>query len=113
MARWNLFASNQCINDPLKTFFALDHLDNELSFNSFVVLDDVWLEFLEATTYLGNYIIGFLLKMDLLVTNQIKRSLDVHDWNCDVELIDHLLDFVLSNKHHKHQKSNKKYIFIN
>lgn len=66
---WNLFTSNECIYNPLKTFFALDHLDDELTFNGLVVFEDVWLEFLVATTNLGNNIISFEFEMDLVDTN--------------------------------------------
>lgn len=89
---WNLFALHKSVNDPLKTLLALNHFDDELSFNGFVVLDNVWLKLLVTTSNLSDNIIGLLLKMNLVDSNQIERVFDMNDWNSDVELINQLLD---------------------
>ena len=97
MHSWYLLTSNEGINDPFKTFLALNHLDDELSLNRLVVLENVWLKFLIATTHLSDYIISLLLKVNLADTHEVKRSLDVHNWNSDIvlfnQLFDHLINF--------------------
>lgn len=60
-----------------------------------MILEDVWLKLLVATTDLGNNIISFLLKMDLVDTNEVKRSLDPHNWNCYVMLLNELSDHLI------------------
>lgn len=90
--RGNLFASNECIDNPLKTLLALDHFDDELSFDRFMILEDVRLKFLVASTNLRNYVIRLLLKVDLVDTHEIQCSLDVDDWNRNIVLINKLFN---------------------
>lgn len=92
MHGWNLLSVNESVADPLKTLLALDHLDDQLSLNSLVVLNDVGLKLLISSTDLGNDIISLLLKMDLVDTNQVKASLDMNDGDGNVQLIDQLFD---------------------
>lgn len=57
-----------------------------------MVLDDVRLKLLVATSNLSNDIVGFLLEMDLVDANQVKAALDVDNRNCDVQFLDQLFD---------------------
>ena len=91
MTRGNLFTSNKCINDPLETFLALDHFDDELSFDDLVVLENVWLKLLITTANLSNNVVRLLLKMNFVDSHQVKGTFDVHDWNCDVMLFNQSL----------------------
>ena len=91
MTSGNLLASNKSINDPFETFLALNHFDNELSLNDLVILENVRFELLVATTDLRNHIVCFLFKMDFVQSNQIKRALDVHNWNSNIVLLNQLL----------------------
>ena len=95
MARWNLLASNKGIHDPLETFLALNHLDDELSLDDLVVLENVRLKLLVAAANLRNHIVSFLFEMDLVESNQVEGALDVHYWNCDVVLLDQPLEVLL------------------
>ena len=84
----NFFSVDKSVANPLKTLLALDHLDDQLSLNRFMILNDVWLELLVSTTDLSDDIISLLLKMDLVDTNQEKAALDMNDWDGDIQLID-------------------------
>ena len=91
MARWNLFASHQCINDPLETLFTLNHFDDKLSLDLHLILKNVRFKLLVAATDLSNNIIRLLLKMNLIDSDQVKGTFNVYNWNCDVVLIDQSL----------------------
>lgn len=96
MHGWNLFAVNDSVTDPLKTLFALNHLNDHLSLNRFVVLDDVRFKLLIPSTDLGDDIVCFLLKMDLVDTNQEKAPFNVNDRNSDIQLIDQLFNLMIN-----------------
>jgi len=70
--RRDLFTSNDGVCNPLKTLLALNHLDDELSLDRFMILEDVRLELLITSTDLGDNIISLLFKMDLANTNEVK-----------------------------------------
>lgn len=91
MTRGDLFASNDSINDPLKTLFTLNHFDDKLFLDDLVILENVWLKLLVTTADLSNHIIRLLLEMNLVDTNQVEGFTDVHNWNRDAVLIDHSL----------------------
>ena len=56
--------------NPFKTFLTLDHFYDQLSFDCLVVLYDIGLKLLVASTNLGNDIISLLFKMDLVDSNK-------------------------------------------
>lgn len=90
---WDFFTFDECINNPFKTLFALNHLDDKLSFYSFVVLNDPWLKLLVPASYLSNNVVSFLLKMNFAYSYKIKRSFDMNNRNCDIQFLDQLSDF--------------------
>jgi hypothetical protein len=92
----NLFSVNDSVTDPLKTLFALNHLNDHLSLNRFVVLDDVRFKLLITTSNLSNDIVCLLFKMDLVDTNQEKASFDVNDRDSNIQLIDQLFDLMIN-----------------
>lgn len=72
MTRGDLFASNERINDPLKTLFTLNHFDDKLFLNDLVILENVRLKLLVTTADLSDHIIRLLLEMNLVDTNQVQ-----------------------------------------
>jgi len=91
VARWNLFTPNQCINNPLDTFLALDHFNDQLSLNDLVIFENVRLKLLVASADLSNYIIRLLLEMNLIDSHQVKGTFNVHNRNSDIVFVNQSL----------------------
>lgn len=88
----DLVASDDGVDDPLKTLLALDHLDQELPLEDLVVLFDVKFEFLIAAADLRNDIVRLHFHVNLVDADQIQRALDPNDWDRDTHLVDHTLE---------------------
>lgn len=83
--------------NPFKTLLALDHFDDQLSLDRLVVLDDVGLELLVASTNLSNHIVSLLLQMDLVDTNKEQTSFNVNNRNRNVQFLDQLFDLHINS----------------
>lgn len=84
------------VNDPLQTLLALDHLDDESPLQHLVLLLDVELELLIATSNLGNHILSLHFHVDLVDTNKVECALDPYDGNGDDHFVNHSFDFVIN-----------------
>ena len=89
----HLVASDDGVDNPFKTLLGVDHFDQQLSFEKFVVLLDVELELLVASADLRNDIVTLHLHVDLVDTHEVQSALDPDDWDRDSHLVDHALQF--------------------
>lgn len=56
---WNLLAFDQGVDDPLKTLFGVNHLNDNLSLDTLMMISDVLLESFIATTDICDNVTSF------------------------------------------------------
>ena len=88
----DLVASDDGVDDPLETLFALDHLDQELPLKNLVLFLDVEFEFLVAAADLRDDVVRLHFHVNLVDADQVQRALDPNNWYRDDHLVDHALE---------------------
>ena len=86
---------DQLINNVLKRFTALNHVNNEHSLEISVILDDIFLEGLVSTSNSKQKAVSSDFKLKSLRTDQVKITFDPNDWNGDSHLDDVVVDKII------------------
>jgi len=95
---WRLFLIFQflswakSLNNPFYTFTTFDHVYDKLSLKEIIVLRNVILKLLEASTNLNHNIFSLHLTSNSVTPNKIKLSFDVNNRNDNIEAFDLISD---------------------
>lgn len=88
----NLLTIDKRLANKLQALTALDHLDNKILLKFLMVLLNVLIELLIASSNLASHIFSLLLEVDAFISHQKQVLFDPNNWNGDVHFLDHSLD---------------------